>query len=251
MLSDNFSADTDGSHRVCRRKATLLRRLLLSLRTGAAGAGLIAITLLVQVGVADAARAAQPNKSPSTGRIYKWVDEQGITHYGQSIPPEYRDQDAAVMNKRGLTVKRIEAAPTPEELKSLEEKAAQAKEEQKRQRAQRRRDQALMSTYSSAKEIDDARERNLMFHRQAMQGLEPRLGQSDQRLKDLKVQADTYRRTGREVPPWLQDEIGQQEATSEALRADVQRHAADIETIRARYDADKKRYIELTEARPR
>jgi molecular chaperone GrpE (heat shock protein) len=70
-------------------------------------------------------------------------------------------------------------------------------------------------------------------------------------LKDLKAQADTFRRTGREVPPWLQEELQQQEAAAEALRADVQRHAADIETIQARYDADKKRYVELTEAGPR
>jgi len=215
------------------------------------GAGLLALTLVAQFGVADAVGAAQPGKPSSTGRIYKWVDDQGVTHYGQSIPPEYRDQDAAVMNKRGLTVRRIEGAPTPAQLKALEEKAAREQEEQKRLREQRRRDQALMSTYSSTKEIDAAKERNLTFHRQAMQGLEPRLAQSDQRLRDLKVQAETYRRTGRDVPPWLQEELQQQEAASEAVRADMQRHAADIEAIQARYDADKKRYIELTEAGPR
>ena len=34
----------------------------------------------------------------------------------------------------------------------------------------------------------------------------------------------------------------------EALRADIDRHAAQIATIRTRYEADRKRFIELTES---
>jgi hypothetical protein len=41
------------------------------------------------------------------GRIYKWTDEKGVTHYGESIPPEYRDQAATEMNQRGLALRKI------------------------------------------------------------------------------------------------------------------------------------------------
>ena len=61
----------------------------------------------------QASKPGQPAKR--AGQMYKWVDENGVTHYGQTIPPEYRDQAAEEMNRRGMTVRRIEPAGTPEE----------------------------------------------------------------------------------------------------------------------------------------
>ena len=31
-------------------------------------------------------------------RVYRWVDEDGQTHYGDSIPPEYSDLPKQVRN---------------------------------------------------------------------------------------------------------------------------------------------------------
>jgi hypothetical protein len=33
--------------------------------------------------------------------MYKWVDEQGVTHYGDRIPPEYASQEQHVINSTG------------------------------------------------------------------------------------------------------------------------------------------------------
>jgi hypothetical protein len=214
------------------------------------------VVLAFQLPVIDAAGGAQPSGNParpaaSPSRIYKWVDDRGVTHYGQSIPSEFRNQEAAVMNKRGLTVGEIESAATPEQRKALEERAAQQKEEQKRLVEQRRRDRALINTYSSAKEIDQARERNLLFAQQALRGLDPRIRGTQERLTNLRAQAETHQQSGRVVPDWLTEDIARQEEMLAALHADSQRHKANIESIQARFDADKKRYIELTEMRSR
>ena len=35
---------------------------------------------------------------PNNGRVlYKWVDKEGVTHYGDHVPPEYATQEQAIL----------------------------------------------------------------------------------------------------------------------------------------------------------
>ena len=61
---------------------------------------------------------------PAAAKLYKWVDDQGITHYGETIPPEYAHKDRAELNKSGRVVNK-ETVPTPEEREA--KKLAEAK----------------------------------------------------------------------------------------------------------------------------
>jgi hypothetical protein len=99
--------------------------------------------------------ATRPSQPGNSGRIlYKWVDEQGETHYGDRIPPEYAAQEQHVMNAQGVEIRRLEAQKSPEEL---------AAEEQKRQAAEANlhRDQNLTSTFASVQEIERLRDQRL------------------------------------------------------------------------------------------
>jgi len=82
---------------------------------------------------------------PAAGaKTYKWVDEKGVTHYGDRIPPQYAAPKAQVV-----------AQPlSPEERKAREQEA-------KRQLEQRRQDTALLATYANTQEIEAARSREL------------------------------------------------------------------------------------------
>jgi len=218
-------------------------------RTSAFLAGAFLAGLALGLLLAEPVVAAQPGSTG--GRIYKWVDEHGVTHYGQAIPPEYRDQGAAEMNKRGLTVNRIEPAATPEQRRAVEERAVRAREEQKRQFEQRRRDTALMNTYTSAREIDEARERSLSLPLQAIRNLEPRQKKAHERLDALTKQASDLQKAGKPVREFLKEDIAAQQHEIDAMRVERERYEVQIAGIRARYDADRQRFIELTEAGPR
>jgi uncharacterized protein involved in exopolysaccharide biosynthesis len=183
--------------------------------------------------------------------MYKWVDENGVTHYGQTIPPEYREQAAQELNRRGMTVRRIDAAGTPEERRALEEKLEREREEQKRLAEQRRRDRALVNTYGSPEEIDAARDRNLALPIQVLRSLEPRMKKAQARLAKLEAQRDELNQAGKAVSDYLLEDIEVEKREVETLRADMDRQSAQIATIRTRYEADRKRFIELTEAGPR
>jgi hypothetical protein len=213
-------------------------------------ASLLLLGLTAALALIGDVGAAQPGQG-SSGRIYKWVDEHGVTHYGQSIPPEYRDKPAAEMNKRGLTVNRIDPAATAAERQAAQDKAVRDREEQKRLAEQRRRDTALMNTYSSAREIDDARERSLSGPAQALRMLDPRLKKAEERLQLLNRQANEVQRAGKPVPEFLAEDISHQKLEVEQLLAERRRHETQIAVIRARYDADRQRYVELTQLGPR
>jgi len=110
---------------------------------------LCASVLLVSVSVA----ANQPSTG-SSKKMYKWVDDQGITHYGDRIPPEYAAQEHDVINAQGIEVQRLEAQKTPEQL-ALEDQL-------KLEEAQRAsRDKNLLNTYVSVQEIEHLRDQRL------------------------------------------------------------------------------------------
>ena len=194
--------------------------------------------LAFAVVLTDAAAAA---------KIYKWVDEKGVTHYGETIPPEYKDQAAAEMTKRGLTVRKWDAAATPEQRKASEDKAILEREERQRAFEQRRRDMALVNTYTSAREIDDARERTVQLPQQAIRGLEPRVKKAQEGLLAAQKQAAELSKKGKTVPEGLEQDVADRQAEIDGIKADIERYQAQILAIKAKYDSDKKRYLELTQ----
>lgn len=97
--------------------------------------------------------AAGSSTSPAT-RVYQWVDAQGVSHYGDQIPPEYASQEHRILNGRGIEIEHTEAQRTPEQL---------AEEDQKKLDATQRanRDHNLLSTYVSVQEIEHLRDQRL------------------------------------------------------------------------------------------
>lgn len=180
-------------------------------------------------------------------KIYKWVDDKGVTHYGESIPPEYVNRAATEMSKRGVTVRKWDASLTPEQRKSAEEKAVQAKEDQQVAFERRRRDNALVNTYTSSEEIDQARDRTMQLPIQAIRGIEPRLKRAQERLSASQQQADKLTKAGKAVPDGLRQDIADQQADLDSIKTEISQYQAQIETIKTRYGDDKKRYQELTQ----
>jgi hypothetical protein len=114
----------------------------------AAWTALCAVILLASPGFAAGAGA-------SSGRtLYKWVDEQGVTHYGDHIPPEYAAQEKQVINSQGVEINRLEAQKSPEALAAEEQRRAEADQAQNR-------DRNLLNTYASVQEIERLRDQRV------------------------------------------------------------------------------------------
>src|SRR5580693_6554345 len=64
-----------------------------------------------------AAGAAPATSTPSNnGRVlYKWVDKDGVTHYGDHVPPEYATQEQHILNSQGYEIRHLDAQKTAEQ----------------------------------------------------------------------------------------------------------------------------------------
>jgi Domain of unknown function (DUF4124) len=118
----------------------------------------LVVALLPAAGLAQ-----KPARAPAdhATALYKWVDEQGVTHFGDAIPPQYADREKAVLNAQGVQVGTIAGKLSPEE--AAREAAARAAEEgaHASQLHDRERDQHLLATYLTVEEIEGLRDRRV------------------------------------------------------------------------------------------
>jgi hypothetical protein len=170
-------------------------------------------------------------------KLFKWVDNNGTTHYGETIPPEYANKDAVKLEK-GRIEKR--------EDKKANQKTAQKDPAAEKARIEaERHDNALINTYSSEKEIDLARDRNL-------QQVEARTGSFTTLLKSaqdndisLQKEAEGLTKQGRKIPKSLEEDLVEAKARIAKLQGDLDNSLKENEAVKARYEADKVRYREL------
>jgi len=181
----------------------------------------------------------------AAAKMYKWVDDNGTTHYGETIPPEYANKDRAELNKAGRVVDKKEVL-TPEERRAKELEDIKKREDEEAAVEQKRRDKALLNTYSSVKEIDLARTRNLQQVEARLNSISSQLKMAGDNLTGLQKEADGYTSTSKKIPASLQEDLQESQARLIKLQQDMEKSKAEKAMVEARYDAEKARYKELT-----
>lgn len=182
---------------------------------------------------------------PVAAKLYKWVDDNGITHYGETIPPEYANKDRAELNKAGRVINNEEAL-TPEERRAKKQEDSKKREDEKALLEQKRLDQTLTNTYSNAKEIDLARNRSLQHVDARIYSINSQLKMASGNLLGLQNEADGYTKANKTIPASLQDDLQESQTRVDKLQKTMEQLKAERTSVEARYDADKARYQELT-----
>ncbi|MGA7750538.1 MAG: DUF4124 domain-containing protein [Gallionella sp.] len=182
---------------------------------------------------------------PAAAKLYKWVDDNGVTHYGEVIPPEFANKDRVELDKSGRVVK-TEEVLTPEKRLAKEKADAKKHEEEQAAIEQQRRDKTLVNTYNNVKEIDQARGRSLQQIDAHINVINSSIKAANDNLAGLKKEADGYTKRNKDIPDSLKDDLQNAQARLDKLNKDLEKPLADKATVEARYNADKARYIELT-----
>jgi hypothetical protein len=167
--------------------------------------GLLAALALAVVPVADT--------FASSGKIYRWVDENGVVHFGDAIPPEYSKERHDVVDERGVRTAVNEAREA--------------------EPVQSDRDRALLVTYGSVGEIEDVRDRRTGY-------LDAQNDVARDRLEGLKT-----RRQELEGNPNAMNELATVTQRIGEYEAEIARRSQEIERIRGDFDADIRRFREL------
>jgi Domain of unknown function (DUF4124) len=179
--------------------------------------------------------------------MYKWVDEKGVVHYTDKMPPEAVDKASVELNKQGVQIKKTDKALTPEQRQALEQEAGRKREVARAQEEIARRDRALVSSYTSEAEIDLARNRSLQTINNVILSAQAFSEQLNKRKVD--VEAKKAESEGKPVVAVLDRELESIDLEL-ARQADViAQKQRETTAITAKYDADKQRWRELVAAK--
>src|SRR5204862_4155977 len=96
-------------------------------------------------------------------RMYKCVDAKGKGYCTQVPPPECLGRDTQELNKSGTLIRKNPAAIplTPAQEQAREAERRKKLEDEEKSREERRKNLALLNTYSSEKDIEESRARAL------------------------------------------------------------------------------------------
>ena len=176
-------------------------------------------------------------------KVYKWVDKDGVTHYGDSIPAEYAELPKEVINDHGVAVEQLAGKKTAEEIEAdrIEQERLQAIE------LQRRADRALLATYLSVDEILMHRDRRVELFQAQTRVTELYLRNLERRMQRLQAEASNFQPYSEDPEAPMIDEslandirktkeiMGRHERNLDKFRTDEQQ-------IIARFDGDISRF---------
>ncbi len=178
---------------------------------------------------------------------YRCTGKDGKKYYGQAVPPQCLGQPAEQLNKQGRVIKRFDPQATEADRARKEAEAAEQKKRDAVSKEEGRRNRALLATYTSEKDIEQARARALKENEAAIADIERRIGAVKKRQAELAKELDFYK--GKNKPPVKLEQDIKNAAfdlkTQEELLAGKKK---DVDAINARYNDDKKRYNELTKS---
>ncbi len=186
-------------------------------------------------------------KTSDWGKAYRWVDKNGVTHYGDTIPAEYSQQARTQLNGLGVPVQQYPRQLTPAEAAEAQVTAAA---EQKRLQ----HDQFLLTTYTSSSDIEQLRDERLALidgqithARNNIDSVQTRIGAAENRMQNFKPYSANPK--ARVMPQTLADEAVGLIREKVLLENLIQLRETEKVEMRAKFNNDAKRYRELVSAR--
>jgi hypothetical protein len=176
-------------------------------------------------------------------QVYKWVDDKGVIHYGDSIPSEYSQRESHVLNSQGVEVQKHRAEMTP-----VEAAAYNAKQQEEARR--RQHDMFLISTYPSVKEIENVRDTRLDQINGQISAAQSYISSLNSRVDGLKQRALLFapynkKADARRMPDDLAEEMVRASSELRTQTSALAQRRAELQNVVDSFDADIRRFKEL------
>jgi hypothetical protein len=195
-----------------------------------------------------AAGAPAPARSSgpagNNGRVlYKWVDSDGVTHYGDRVPPEYASQEQHILNSRGYEINHLEAQ------KSAEQAATEDQRKLDAQQAQIR-DKNLLSTYASVQEIERLRDQRVQLVADQIKVTSQFLETLNGRMKKMRTDTQRFRPYSNDpkAPPMtdqMAEDLVRLTTDMRTQQQNLQQKRAEESSMSIQFESDIDRFKEL------
>jgi hypothetical protein len=198
---------------------------------------------LALLAVAAAAQAADTSSNSKKPIAYRWVDDSGVVHYGDNVPPQYANKDRSLLNGQGVEVGHLDGERSAEQTAADEHARAAAE-------AKKQHDHFLMTTYTSVKDIEALRDERLdqlngqrVAAGQYLDSLRSRLASLESRALSFAPYSDTP--GARRMPDDLAENLVRTVNELRVQNAAYTGKVAEATLLRAQFQADIERYREL------
>jgi Domain of unknown function (DUF4124) len=207
-----------------------------------------ALALATTLALALGAGAALAQNSDKGAVAYRWVDEHGVVHYGDTIPPQYARNSKQILNGEGVQIGQIDAEKSPQQL--AKEAHAQA-----RRVAQQQHDYFLLSTYTSVKDIESLRDERLAQIEAQQSSAQQYVQSLNSRLSSLQSRAQQFKPyNSRPGAPRMPDDLAQElvQTLSEVHLQDqaIAARSEQEAQVRSQFQSDIERFEALKSAPP-
>lgn len=180
-------------------------------------------------------------------KLYKYTDPAtGQTVYTDKLPSSAAGKANEQLSPQGTVVKRNEAALTPEQIAAKEAERKRKIEEDLAAKEEKRKNLALLNTYPSERDIDEARVRALKANEDSIKEAERKLADAEKRKQSLAAEAEFYKK--RPMPAQLKQDIQTNEVEIRSQAELLDKKKKESDAINARYDEDLRRYRGLAKA---
>lgn len=161
-----------------------------------------------------------------------------------NLPEQCRGRPYKILDGAGNIIREVEAPLTPEQKAQRAAEEKRRKEEEAIAREQRRKDQALLDTYGSLQDIDIARARSEGLAKDAIRQTEEKIANLRQQRKKWENEAEFYKKGN--LPPEVDKGLREADYELRAYTRLLESKTKDLETIRAKYDEDRRRFLDIT-----
>jgi len=169
-------------------------------------------------------------------KVYRFkIDNQLIIK--DHIPAEYAQLGYDILNSQGMVVKRVQPAPTPEELVQIAAQQAITEARLERIRIRREADQALLRVYSKPADVERARQRKIDNIDGYISLQQRRIVDLTEKLERAQGRAANQERAGLEIPVDMRLEIAQ-------LQNQIRESHANVKIRKAEKNESTKGYAD-------
>jgi hypothetical protein len=174
---------------------------------------------------------------------YRWVDDQGVVHYGDHVPPQYAQKEHTELNSQGVELKRLNAELTPEQ------RAADSRKQEALLR-QKQHDSFLLTTYTSVADIEALRDERLQQLKAQRAAAEAYVETLRSRLAALQARALLFtpynaKPGARGMPDDLTEDLVRTLNEMRSQSAAIVQRREEETSLRTGFQADIDRYRQL------
>lgn len=171
--------------------------------------------------------------------VYKWVDENGETHYSQTLPPERVQHEHSRMDGEGRVTAEVSRALTVEERQALAEQARIEREAAALAEEQAQRDRLFLAAYPTEQAVINSIDAQRATLEMEFESIDSLIVQARARLNQAVSQAASMQRSGQEVPRYIQDDV----ARAQTNLAELNRRHQELENRIERLEDEQAREL--------